>query len=113
MTLNNLEKAIIKQFLTEKGVSIADDDTFFSDLNVDCRDFSGVGFITNLNKSPKLNVGTSHDSYKWGNLGAKLNSSIDTGYLLYVENGCLNTIEGYTYTEDWPDDIFQIETYAS
>ena len=112
MILNDLEKTLIKQFMDRKAVSLQDDESFCSGLNAESRDFTGVGFIVNLKQSEKLKVDDASESYKWGALGAKLNSSLDTGYLFYVENGYLVSIEGYTYAEDWPDSISEIEVYG-
>jgi hypothetical protein len=112
MNLNKLEKMIIIQFLTRKDVSIQDENAFFSDLSIENREFTGVGFITELNQSEKLKIDVNGESYKWGDLGAKLNFSVDTGYLIYVENGYISAIEGYTYAEDWPENIEQIEIYT-
>ena len=111
MILNKLEKTLIKQFLKRKAVRLQNEESFISDLSVECRDFTGVGFVVNLSKSERLKVGDTGESYRWGDLGAKLNSSLDTGYLFYVENGYLASIEGYTYAEDWPDNISEIEVY--
>ena len=111
MILSDLEKTLIKKFVEKKFVSLQDEESFFSSLNVESRDFTGVGFSVNLKKSEKLKVGDTSESYIWGDLGAKLNSSLDTGYLFYVENGYLISIEGYTYAEDWPDSISEIEVY--
>jgi len=111
MILNDIEKTLIKYFLKKKSVSLQDEESIFSDLSVENRDFTGVGFFSNFEKSEELKVGDISKSYKWGGLGAKLNSSLDTGYLFYVENGYLISIEGYTYAEDWPESISEIEVY--
>ncbi|MEM7174422.1 MAG: hypothetical protein AAF443_00630 [Chlamydiota bacterium] len=113
MNLNDIEKVIINEFFMRKGFYIKDKDCFFSDIHVISRNFSGVGFITDLKESLKLKVGKNNESYKWGHLGAKINSNIDTGYLLYLENGYIKTIEGYTYSEEWPENIVQIEVYQT
>jgi hypothetical protein len=110
--LSEIERIVIKQFLASIGVSIESETDFFSDLSIRNREFTGVGFVTDLELSVKLQVSEKSESYKWSDLGAKLNSSIDTGYLVYVENGYVTAIEGYTYVEDWPCSIFKIETYA-
>lgn len=112
MNLNDLEKTLIRQFMDRKAVSLQDEESFFSGLNAESRDCTGVGFIVTLKQSEKLKVDDAGESYKWGDLGAKLNSSLDTGYLFYVENGYLVSIEGYTYAEDWPDSISEIEVYG-
>lgn len=109
--LNNIEKSIVKHFLSSKGIVVGGG--FFSDLNVSSRELSGVGFLTDLKKSEKFKIGEGNETYKFGDLGAKINASIDTGYLIYVENGFLDAIEGYTYADDWPEDIFQIDIYSN
>jgi len=113
MNLNNLEKILIKHFLEIKSTDLDINCCFFSDMNAVSRQFTNVGFFVNLKKSEKLKIGEFNESYKWGCLGARLNSSIDTGYLFYVENGYLTSIEGYTYAEDWPDSISKIEVYCN
>lgn len=112
MILNILEKTLIKHFLKKKDIFFQDEDSLFSDLNVESRYFTGVGFFVNLKKLDKLKVSDTSESYKFGYLRAKLNSSLDTGYLFYVENGYLISIEGYTYGEYWPDIIYEIEVYS-
>jgi hypothetical protein len=43
---------------------------------------------------------------------ARLNASkLETGYVVYVDNGYLTTIEGYTYGDDWPESIGSFELY--
>lgn len=113
MTLNDLEKKLIRQFLNRKAVMLRDEESFFSGLKVESREFTGVGFIVNLELSEQLKIDDGTETYKWGDLGAKLNSSLDTGYLFYVENGYLVCIEGYTYAENWPDRISDIEIYCT
>lgn len=113
MILNDLEIALVKRFLENNLVAFQDEEYFFSALNVLSRDYTGVGFIVEFEKSEKLKVCGVNESCKFGGLGAKLNCSIDTGYLFYVEKGFLTSIEGYTYAEDWPDSISEIDIYSS
>ena len=111
MTLNELEKALIKNFLMQSGNFIEDDATFFSTISIKSREYTGVGFFTKFHQTEKLKINYEQKSYKCGDLGAKLNNSIDTGYLFYIENGYLELIEGYTYDSDWPKDIHSIDIY--
>ncbi len=111
MYLNELEKQIIQQFLDDKCLELMKRDINFDLININYRELTGAGFITELEDCKELKVAYTTQSYKWGKLGAKLNSNIDTGYLIYVENGYLNTIEGYTYCEAWPNEVSQIEIY--
>lgn len=111
MQLNTIEKEIIKCFLSGKGISVEDD--FFYNLKVKSRELSGVGFITDLEKSEQLKIGEENETYKFSDLEARINVSIETGYLIYVENGFLDAIEGYTYTDDWPEEIYKIDIYST
>ncbi|WP_139159036.1 hypothetical protein [Vibrio sonorensis] len=110
MKLNSIEKALIKEFFYRKGITVGDD--FFSGLNVSNRELSVVGFLTDLERCSQLKMGEENETYKFGDLGAKINESIDTGYLVFVKNGFLDAIEGYTYTDDWPEEISKIDIYS-
>jgi hypothetical protein len=47
-----------------------------------------------------------------GRVGAWLNvSRVETGYIVYVDGGYLTAMEGYTYGEDWPAEVEQVELY--
>jgi hypothetical protein len=112
MTLNELEKALIKNFLMHSGNFIEDDATFFSTISIKSREYTGVGFFTKFHQTEKLKINHEQKSSRLGNLGAKLNNAIDTGYLFYIENGYLELIEGYTYDSDWPNEIHSIYVYS-
>ena len=74
--------------------------------------FSAIGFITELDYSEKLRINTNAKLIISGNTGAILSSPIDTGYIFYFyyENGYVTDIEGFTYSEEWPEEIEKIET---
>lgn len=111
MKLNLLEKNIIKNFLEKNKSGVQYDEFFYSELIVLNREFSGVGFMTCLHRYDELKVSSRDLSFKWGNVGAILNSEIDTGYLLYINDGYLAVIEGYTYDDDWPKEINSLDLY--
>ncbi len=111
MKLNELEKEIIKNFMKIKGVKLDCDDSYFEDIKVTDRRNSGVGFFVDLELTEKLKCENEGKSYSGGEIGAVINSAIDTGYLIYVEEGYIRTIEGYTFEEEWPDNITDIEPY--
>ena len=51
-------------------------------------------------------------SLRWGKIGARLNvAKIETGYLVYVDDGYLTAVEGYTYGDEWPNQIDRMELY--
>lgn len=115
MYLNELEKRVIQKFLDDKSLELIKRNINLDLINVDERELTGAGFLTQLTHCNELKVTYTTQSYQWGKLGAKLNeSNIDTGYLIYVDNGYINTIEGYTYGgEEWPFKVTKIETYEA
>jgi len=113
MCLNELEKLLIRQFLEDEKIEIAKRKVNLDLIEVSARELTGAGSFTQLKKCDELKVSSINHSFKWGKLGAKLNSEkIDTGYLIYIEKGYIDTIEGYTYGgDDWPEEIYEIEIY--
>jgi len=71
-----------------------------------------MGFFTHLEKSTHPRVLKSGENFTGCDLVVRLNDLTDTGYVLYIQNGYLETLEGYTWDcFDWPEsvDSFQVE----
>lgn len=110
--LNDIEKVIIKAFLLSKNISRDDDNSFFSDICARERDLTGVGFFTYFDQLEELKIGKDNETYTFSDLGAKINNSIETGYLVFVKDGFIDSIEGFTYEEPWPKDVTHVEPYS-
>jgi hypothetical protein len=112
MKITELEKIVIERMLVDrtlKPVKLAVD---FDRVSIRDREFTGAGFLTEFERSEELKLFDDKTSLRWGKVGARLNASeIETGYLIYVDDGFLTTIEGYTYGEEWPHQIEQIDLY--
>lgn len=113
MKINELEIAVLLQHLENIGFSIDHAAKTLAKLEVKDRTYSGVGFITEFKQQDELRIGRNNESYTGGEVGAKLNFSIDTGYLFYVKNDHLISIEGYTFGDSWPEKLESVETYKS
>lgn len=111
MKINELETAVLIQQLTNIGVT--PDSKSIAEIVVTDRWFSGVGFITELEKHAELKIGKCDESYSGGEVGAMLNSEVDSGYLFCIKNGYISSIEGYTFGDTWPDEISSVKTYRS
>lgn len=111
MNVNRIEKTLIKNFLLSLNISVDGDNKFFADVSIKERRLTGIGFFTDLEKSEKLKVGNEGETYIYSKAGAKINHSIETGYLVYVKDGYLDCIEGFTYGEPWPENIAHIQPY--
>lgn len=113
MKPNSLEKTLIEKMLADPEVNPIKHTVNFDSVIVIERRFTGVGFFTDFQYSPETKLFDSSVSLRWGKVVARLNESkLETGYLVYVDDGYLTTIEGYTYGEDWPEQVEKIEWYA-
>lgn len=113
MKLNEIEKMALKACLSSYGVEIEDDDSFFSDISVSSRNFTGIGFTTDLYECRHLKI-DKPKARLWVDFYAVLNISIISSYVLYIEDGYINAIEGVCYGDVdmfWPEKIVKIEGY--
>ena len=112
MKLTELEKAVINSILADNEVGPTRSAIDFDVVVVRDREFTGAGFLTDLQRSPELKLFDSGVSLRWGKVGARLNASkVETGYLVYVDDGYITAVEGYTYGDEWPATVDQIELY--
>jgi hypothetical protein len=108
--LTELERAVILKLLNADepafGVLRAQVET----LNVSEREFTGVGFYTELNVPETVTRISANATFKIGDVDAEIKGlKHGAGFLLYVEVGALAMLEGYTYDEKWPS---QIESFS-
>jgi len=112
MKVTELEKAVLERMLNEGELSLLKSTVNFDVVRVRDREFTGAGFLTEFERSEELKLFDEATSLRWGKVGARLNpSKIETGYLIYVDNGYVTTIEGYTYGDEWPHELVRIELY--
>lgn len=107
MRLNQLEAEVLKKFLQKVGGIAVECDELLSTIVVSSRDETGKGVFTEVEESRLLRIATDSESPTSGNIGAYLNGTIFVGFLFYIENGYIETIEAFTYGgEDWPRAFF-------
>jgi hypothetical protein len=112
MKASNLEKVIITRFLEDPAVKPVKRSIDFESVDVVGREFTGVGFVTDFRRAEEMRLFGDDSSMRWGRVGAWLNvSRVETGYIVYVDGGYLTAMEGYTYGEDWPAEVEQVELY--
>jgi hypothetical protein len=113
MKLNELEKTVLRFMFESCGVlNPAVSEILDQDFEME-RNYSGIGFLTDIQPAQVLKLWDEGVSMRWSNVGAYLNKErLDTGYLIYVDDGYLTGIEGFTYGGDlWPDLVNEIEVY--
>jgi hypothetical protein len=75
-------------------------------LQVSSREMTGVGFYTEFLVPPDVPHVPGRPTFKLRDVnGTADNVSHGLGFLLYVKDGALSMLEGYTYDEPWPDDV--------
>jgi hypothetical protein len=69
------------------------------------REFTGVGFYCKLTVSPQA-PRLLEQNLTLGNLKAEIDGLVyGAGFLLYIRDGALSLLEGYSYDEIWPETI--------
>ncbi len=108
MTLNNLEQAALVRFFESEGFGKVNRDV--SQIKIVDRHLTGKGFIAQLLPNEVI-VLNGPSSFTGGIVGAKVNGNIDIGFLFFIKDGYVDAIEGFTYGEEWPDEIKTVEVY--
>jgi hypothetical protein len=112
MRTTELEKAVIESMLADRELRPLRLTVNFDTVTVSDREFTGAGFLTEFERSQELKLFDDGVSLRWGKVGARLNASrIETAYLVYVDDGYLTSVEGYTYGDEWPSRIDRMELY--
>lgn len=113
MKATKLEIAVMARLLADTTIPLIRRSIDFEEIDVTTREVTGIGFFAELAPSENLKLFADGTSIRWGRVGARLNRPpVDTGYLLYVEDGYLTMVEGYTYGTEWPTEIAEIELHA-
>ncbi len=108
MFLNELEIAVIKKFFESEQM---ESDSNLIDVQVVNRNFTPVGFFTRLEPS-KVLISNFSKNFTGGRVGAIINNRIDVGFVMYIKDGFLKTIEGHIFGDElWPEKIDSFEIY--
>ena len=105
-TLTALEERVIRMLLAGDNPILATLRSQAENLAVSSRELTGVGFFTRLvvrENAPSIGI---ERSFKLGDVnGTAENVRNGLGFLLFVEDGFLSALEGYTYDDRWSDDV--------
>jgi hypothetical protein len=100
-----LERAVLRLMLNDAPVLF---EQFNSAIAIK-RLFTGVGFYTYFRVEAG---GTATADAHISSVGAVLNNKILVGFTLFVREGRMDFLEGYTYDSAWPDKIECYEVFA-
>ena len=73
------------------------------------RELTGVGFFTTF-VVPERISSVTNESFTLGDVVAEADGlKHGVGFVLFVTNGIIDMLEGYTYDEPWPDKIINLQ----
>ena len=110
--LTKLERRVLEMMLNSDNDILASLNRQLDSICVTSREVSSAGFFTHFYvpidcKTSSVN---SSVSFKFGDVCADIEGlKFGAGFLLYVENGYLKMLEGYSYDEPWPSDVQKFE----
>jgi hypothetical protein len=76
------------------------------EASVRSRKITGVGFFAEFTVPPQSPRVEGRPTFKFGDVnGTADNVKHGLGFVLYVTDGALSMLEGYTYDESWPHEL--------
>jgi hypothetical protein len=109
-TLTKLETRVLAKFLAGNTPILGLLREQAQSLQVVSREFSGAGFFTNLFVSDdKPRIPGRPRFVLTAVAGDTPVLSDGIGFALFLEDGALSMIEGFTYGEEWPNEIENLE----
>jgi hypothetical protein len=104
-TMTKLERAVLDKLFAGKSEPFHIFRQQLAVARVVGRELTGVGFFINFSVPPEAPRLPGRPRFYFGDVGAEIKGvQHGAGFLLLVEDGCLKTLEGYTFDDPWPDD---------
>lgn len=110
ISFEDFEKAVMEKLLEEDTSVNKILQEQYKKAQVEDRIFTGVGFFTHFKISEDSPCVIEPVEYGYGNVSGKING-IDIGFVLFIKNGIMTCLEGYTYYTSWPDLITHYELW--
>ncbi|HOA53256.1 MAG TPA: hypothetical protein PKI05_13460 [Thermogutta sp.] len=107
--LTALERAVMEMLLAGDHPVLAVLRAQFDRAKVAQSEFSGVGFFTHFEVPPDVPRLRGRKSFELGDVHADIPGlSVGVGFILFIREGAIDFLEGFTYGDDrWHDKIEQ------
>jgi hypothetical protein len=103
---NSLERQVIEKLLTGDHPVLSVLRQQFATARFRSRDLTNVGFFTYIAVSPDEQPARLTSRAHLGDVSAAIpDLQNGAGFVLFITNGALDFLEGYTYDEPWPESI--------
>ena len=103
MNHEEFEQKVMQMLLAGEGQSLKSLRSQYNQSNIKSRDFTGVGFFTDYSvEDDGLKIG--HINTQIGSVYGDYNNIGAVGFLLFIRDGWIDFLEGYTMgIDEWPD----------
>jgi hypothetical protein len=111
-TLNPLEKAVLEKLLSGESERYRILQKQICALRITERKMTGVGFFTDFSLPDDVPKLPDEASFHISDVAADINGlKHGAGFVLFVKQGVVYMLEGFTYDEPWPQDIHGFHLY--
>ena len=105
-TFTKLEKAVIDMLLEGNDEVLIVLRKQLDACKVRSRELTGVGFFTEFDVPDSMEVSLNVRSFKIGDVFAEIEGvEHGAGFILFVEDGTIAMLEGFTFDGPWPNEI--------
>ena len=110
LELTTLESKVMKMLLSDGDEVLAGLRRQFAACKVVNREATGAGFFTTFHVPSTMARVAGGKSFKFGDVNATVvGLQHGAGFVLYVNEGILEMLEGYSYDEPWPNEVTSFE----
>jgi len=105
-TLTSFEDQVMRMLLAGDDDALAVLRQQMEQAQVSSRKLTGAGFYTEFSIPSEVARLVGRPSFKLGDVnGIAANIKHGLGFLLYITDGAIAMLEGYTYDDPWPNDV--------
>jgi hypothetical protein len=111
-SLVRLEEEVLKKLLAGKSQWLVNLRDQASAMGPRSRELTGTGFVTRFSVPDDVPRLLNRPTFRFGDVSAEINDlKYGAGFLLFVKDGAIASLEGYSYEEPWPKDIREFRVY--
>ena len=110
--LNELEEAVMEMLLAGENPILEGLREQFANAKFEDRELTGVGFFCYFRVPDHAKRLSAETNFVLNDVNAEIPGLKNgAGFLLFIRNGCIQALEGYTVEEDWPETIEGFELH--
>lgn len=103
--LTKFERAVLNKLLTGDHPVLSTLRAQAQAASLAAREYTGAGFFLSFDVPPEAPVLATRN-FHFGDVNAAVDGlQYGAGFVIFVRGGRLDTLEGYSYEEPWPNEI--------